>query len=43
VVEAYANPRHLAAVETDLPIAAFPETGPWTPDQIQDEAFLPEP
>jgi Domain of unknown function DUF29 len=43
VSEAYANARHLAAVETDLPIAAFPEICPWTLDQIEDEAFLPEP
>jgi Domain of unknown function DUF29 len=42
VVEAYANARPLAAVETDLPIAAFPETCPWTLDQLHDEAFLPE-
>jgi hypothetical protein len=42
VVEAYADARHLAVVETDLPITAFPEACPWTPDQLQDEAFLPE-
>jgi hypothetical protein len=43
VAEAYTNARHLVAVETDLPIAAFPETCPWTLDQLQDEAFLPPP
>jgi hypothetical protein len=42
VVEAYADARRLAAVETDLPSATFPETCPWTLDQLQDEAFLPE-
>jgi Domain of unknown function DUF29 len=41
VVEAYVDARRLAVVEADLPEAAFPATCPWTPDELQEEAFLP--
>jgi hypothetical protein len=39
---AYPKARHLAASETGLPRATFPEAGPWTIAQLQDEDFLPE-
>jgi Domain of unknown function DUF29 len=34
--------RRLAAVETGLPLATFPEACPWTVAQVLDEDFLPE-
>lgn len=39
---AYADARSLAALETDLPPATFPETCPWSLDQLQDPDFLPD-
>jgi hypothetical protein len=39
---AYADARKVAASQTDLPLTTFPATCPWTPEQLQDEAFLPE-
>ena len=39
---AYADARKLAMHETGLPLATFPERCPWSPDQLQDEDFLPE-
>jgi hypothetical protein len=39
---AYAKARQLAASETGLPRATFPEACPWTIAQLQDEDFLPE-
>jgi hypothetical protein len=39
---AYPKARQLAASETGLPRATFPEACPWTIAQLQDEDFLPE-
>jgi len=39
---AYPRARQLAASETGLPRATFPEACPWTIAQLQDEDFLPE-
>ena len=41
---AYAYPRavKLAGRETNLPDSAFPETCPFTPEQVLSEEFLPE-
>ena len=38
---AYQRARRLAAIETGLPLVTFPETCPWTLDQLQDQEFLP--
>jgi hypothetical protein len=40
--ESYANARLDASDETGLPLGTFPETCPWTIDQIFDEGFWPE-
>jgi hypothetical protein len=37
----YGLARQDAADETGLPLAIFPETCPWTPEQILDEGFWP--
>ena len=39
---AYPRARRGAAVETGLPLMTFPEVCPWSFDQLQDDAFLPE-
>jgi hypothetical protein len=39
--EAYADARRLAADQTGNPLATFPETCPWSPDQLMDLDFLP--
>ena len=39
---AYPKARRAAADETDLPLTTFPEACPWSFDQLQDDAFLPE-
>jgi thioesterase domain-containing protein len=39
---AYPRVRKEAAKETGLPLETFPETCPWSLDQLQDEDFLPE-
>jgi Domain of unknown function DUF29 len=39
---AYPHARRLAAAETGLPVATFPETCPWTLAQVLDEGFWPE-
>jgi Domain of unknown function DUF29 len=41
-VRAYPHARRLAALETGLPLATFPENVPWPPAQVLDEDFLPE-
>jgi hypothetical protein len=41
VVEEYPSARRLAAVETDLPRATFPEVCPWTVEQLLDHDFFP--
>jgi hypothetical protein len=38
---AYEKARRLAADETGLPLSTFPETCPFTLDQIEDPEFLP--
>ena len=38
----YPRSRRDASDETGLPLVAFPETCPWTVEQILDEAFWPE-
>jgi hypothetical protein len=38
---AYPRARKAAAEETRLPLATFPETCPWSLDQLQDDDFLP--
>jgi hypothetical protein len=40
--EAYADARKLAAAETGIDIATFPERSPWTPAQSTDEDFWPD-
>jgi hypothetical protein len=39
---AYPQARRLAADETGLPLAAFPDTCPWALAQVLDEDFWPE-
>jgi hypothetical protein len=40
--DAYRDARRLARLDTDLPLATFPETCPWGLDQLLDEDFWPE-
>ena len=40
--DAYRYARQVAALETDLPLATFPEACPWLIEQVLDDAFLPE-
>ncbi|PON17873.1 DUF29 domain-containing protein [Candidatus Entotheonella serta] len=42
IASAYPIARRLARNETGLPMPTFPETCPWTPEQILDEDFWPE-
>jgi Domain of unknown function DUF29 len=42
LVDAYDDARKRAMDETDLPLATFPDTCPWTLEQVLDEDFLPE-
>jgi hypothetical protein len=37
----YADARAVAATETGLPPATFPELCPWSVDHVLDEGFLP--
>jgi Domain of unknown function DUF29 len=39
---AYPHALRKVAREARLPLATFPEVCSWTPDQLQDEEFLPE-
>ncbi len=41
LTDAYADARRLAAAETGLPVDTFPETCPFTPDQVEDPEFWP--
>jgi hypothetical protein len=41
LASAYPRARRLAASETGLPLATFPETCPWPIAQVLDEDFLP--
>ena len=38
----YARARRKASRETDLPLATFPETSPWTIEQVLEAGFWPE-
>ena len=38
----YALAREHASAHTRLPLATFPETCPWTPEQVLDDSFWPE-
>lgn len=40
--EEYASAREMAAAETELPLATFPETCPFTIEQVLDRDFWPE-
>jgi len=42
LASAYPRARRLAADETSLPLATFPEACPWTIEQVLDEEFWPE-
>lgn len=42
LAEAYATARTAAAIETGLPAATFPETCPWTPEEVDSATFWPE-
>ena len=39
---AYPRARRQAARETGLPLALFPQTCPWTPEQVLDAGFWPD-
>lgn len=41
IMEAYTDARRLAADETGLPLATFPETCEWTAAELQSLDFLP--
>ncbi|BCX18776.1 MAG: hypothetical protein KatS3mg117_2458 [Geminicoccaceae bacterium] len=41
LADAYEGARTLAAIETGSPLSTFPETCPFTLDQIEDPEFLP--
>jgi hypothetical protein len=41
LVDAYTDAKKLAALQTDLPLATFPEACPWALDQVLDEDFFP--
>jgi Domain of unknown function DUF29 len=43
LADAYRYAQRVAALETELPPVTFPDTCPWTIDQVLDEDFLPEP
>jgi hypothetical protein len=40
--EAYRHARRRISLAMDRPLATFPETCPWTVDQVLDEDFWPE-
>jgi Domain of unknown function DUF29 len=42
LADAYRDARRRAMLETELPLAIFPEACPWPLDQILDEDFWPE-
>ena len=42
ITTGYPSAREDASDETGLPLATFPETCPWTPKEILDDAFWPE-
>ena len=42
VAESYAHARLMALDETEEPSTTFPETCPWTPEQVLEAEFWPE-
>lgn len=42
IKEEYPSICRQTAMETGLPLETFPETCPWTPEQVLDETFWPE-
>jgi len=42
LADAYRYARRVAAIDTELPLATFPEACPWTIAQVLDEDFWPE-
>jgi len=42
LASAYPQARRLAAAETNLPLATFPEVCPWALEAVLDEDFWPE-
>lgn len=42
LTRAYPNARVVAADESGLPLSVFPETCPFTPEQISDEGYWPD-
>jgi hypothetical protein len=42
LAESYLYVRQRAQLQTRLPLATFPETCPWTPEQVLDADFWPE-
>jgi len=42
IATGYPRARRAATRQTKLPLATFPETCPWAPDQVLDEEFFPE-
>jgi hypothetical protein len=42
LAESYPYVRKRASLETRLPLTTFPETYPWTPEQVLDADFWPE-
>lgn len=43
IAEEYPAACRKASAQTDVPLETFPPTCPWTPEQILDMEFLPEP
>ena len=41
IEEEYPSICRQTAMETGLPLETFPETCPWTPEQVLDETFWP--
>ena len=42
LMNAYRYARRQVALQTDLPLAIFPEACPWPVDQVLNEDFWPE-
>ena len=42
LTESYLYVRQRAQLQTRLPLSTFPETCPWTPEQVLDADFWPE-
>lgn len=42
IADGYADARLEASDETEIPLATFPQTCPWTPEQVLDADFWPE-